>query len=168
MSLQSAAELYVHAIAIEREAAERYAEFAGRMASEDNYKVAAFFRMLSTFEAKHLAELKRRIAGVELPPLTSDYSWLDEGASETAGRELIFRAMTPRHALAIALHAEKRARAFFEHVCRTAADPATRSLAKEMAMEEAEHISLVERMLDRCAASGTPAPGSWSAPAPGW
>jgi len=168
MSFQSAAELYVHAIAIEREAAKRYAEFAECMASEDNYKVAAFFRMLAAFEASHLDALMRKTAGIALPPLTSDHTWLDDEAPETAAREMVFRAMTPRHALAIALHAEKRARAFFEHACRTASDPATRSLAKEMAMEEAEHISLVERMLDRCAASGTPAPGSWSAPTPGW
>jgi rubrerythrin len=149
MALESAAELYVHAIAIEREAAERYAEFAERMAKQDNYKVAAFFRMLSAFEAKHLDALKRRTAEVELPPLTSDYSWLDEGPPETAARELIFRLMTQRQALSIALHNEKRARAFFEHAARTATDPAVRALAKEMAAEEAEHISLIERMLDR-------------------
>jgi rubrerythrin len=152
MSLQSAAELYVHAIAIEREAAERYAEFAERMASEDNYKVAAFFRMLSAFESKHLAELKRRTAGIELPPLTSDYSWLDDGPPETLAHELVVRRMTQRHALAVALHAEKRARAFFEHAARTAGDSATRELAREMAAEEAEHAVLIGHMLDRAPA----------------
>ena len=57
--------------------------------------------------------------------------------------------MTQRQALCIALDAEKRARAFFEHACRTATDPAARALAKEMAMEEAEHVALIGRMLQR-------------------
>lgn len=149
MSLEYAAELYVHAIAIEREAAERYAEFAQRMADEGNHAVAALFRMLSTFEARHFDELKRRTAGIELPPLTSDYSWRDNRAPETAARELVFRLMTQRQALCIALDAEKRARAFFEHACRNATHPAARALAKEMAMEEAEHVVLIERMLQR-------------------
>ena len=64
-----AAELYVHAIAIEREAAERYAEFAARMDQQGNFA------------------------------LTADYSWHDSEAPETA----------QRHALEIALQAEKRA-----------------------------------------------------------
>lgn len=149
MSIAFTAELYVHAIAIEREAAERYAELAGRMDKEGNFAVAALFRMLSTFEAKHLEELKRRTADLELPPLTADYSWPDSEAPETAARDLLVRGMTQRHALEIALQAEKRARAFFEHACRIADDPGVRGLAHEMAAEEAEHVALIERMLLR-------------------
>jgi rubrerythrin len=128
-----AAELYVHAIAMEREAAARYAEFADRLSGQGNHAVAALFRTLASSEAKHLDELQRRTAGVELPPLTADYSW----------RELFFPGMTEAHALAIALQAEKGARAFFEHAGRVATDPAARSLAREMTAEEAEHIALI-------------------------
>jgi rubrerythrin len=144
-----AAELCVHAIAIEREAAARYAELAERMANEDNYKVAAFFRTLSAFEAKHLDNLQRKTAGAELPALSSDHSWFDGEAPETAPRELVFPGMTPRHALGIALDAEKRARAFFEQAARRATDPDARALARQLAEEEAEHIRLIERMLER-------------------
>jgi rubrerythrin len=67
--------------------------------------------------------------------------------------------MSQRDALKIALHAEKRARAFFEHVVRSADDPALRALAREMAAEEAEHVALIERLLER-----TPNPDiDWSA-----
>jgi rubrerythrin len=149
MSLESAAELYVHAIAIEREAAARYGEFAERMSEQGNHAVATLFRMLASLEAKHLDELKRRTAGVALPPLTADYSWPDSRAPETAARDLIDPRMTQSHALAIALQAEKRARAFFEHAGRVWGDPATRALAREMAAEEAEHVVLIERMLAR-------------------
>jgi rubrerythrin len=137
MSNEFTAELYVHAIAIEREAAARYAELAEVMASEGNDKVAAFFRMLSAFEATRLDALEGKTAGVELPALSCDHSWYDSEAPETA----------PRHALGTALDAEKRARAFFEQAGRVADDPEARALAREMAEEEAEHIRLIERML---------------------
>jgi hypothetical protein len=70
--------------------------------------------------------LERRSHGIALPDLAhQDYRWLETGAApETAVRELVFRLMTPRNALAIALGAEKRAQAFFERVLVT--DRATR------------------------------------------
>jgi len=77
------------------------------------------------------------------------YKWLDAGAPETAARELIFRLMTPRQALAIALDAERRAQAFFEHVYWTSSDPALRALAREMAAEEREHVAFVARLLEQ-------------------
>lgn len=149
MSIGSAAELYVHAMAIEREAAERYREFAARMADQGTEELAAVFGRLAAFESEHLKALERRTDGVALPSLAADYRWLDAGAPETAAHDLIFRLLTPRQALAIALQAEKRARAFFQHVQREAADPALRALAKEMAAEEAQHIELLEHALAR-------------------
>jgi rubrerythrin len=146
----SAAELYVHAIAIEREAAERYAEFAQRMDDLGNTAVAEVFATLARFETEHLQALERRTEGVELPQLdTHQYRWLDTGAPETAARELVFRLMSVRNALVIALGAEKRAQAFFEFALLTANDPALRSLAREMAAEESEHVMLIERLLER-------------------
>lgn len=148
--IRSAPELYAHAIAIEREAAERYAEFAERMAELGNEPLAELFGQLAGFEAEHLDALLRRTEGVALPELgTDEYQWLDAGAPETVARKLIFRLMTPRRALAIALAAEKRAQAFFEHVFMTADDPALRALAQEMAAEEQGHVGMVERLLER-------------------
>jgi rubrerythrin len=147
---ESAAELYAHAIAIEREAAARYAELAERMNDLGNEAVAELFARLAGFEEEHLATLLRRTDGVELPQSAQDeYRWLDAGAPETAAHELVFRLMTPRHALEIALGAEKRAQAFFERTLLTARDPALRALAKEMAAEEQEHVNLVEQLLER-------------------
>ncbi len=147
--IRSAAELYVHAMAIEREAAERYSEFADRMADLGNDAVASVFTWLAAAEGEHLETLQNRIEGVAVPELVPNpYGWLDSGAPETAARELVFRLMTPRHSLEIALAAERRAQAFFEGVMMTADDPALRALAQEMAMEEQEHVALVERMLE--------------------
>jgi rubrerythrin len=143
----STAELYVHAIAMEREATERYTELAQRMSDEGNDQVAALFARLAAHESEHLAALRRRTAGVALPALDTDYSWIDAGAPETLAHDFVFRLMTPQQALSIALRAEKRAKAFFEQAQHVADDPATRSLAREMAAEEAGHIEMIEALL---------------------
>ena len=146
---ESAAELYAHAIAIEREAVERYTELAWRMDDLGNEAVAEVFAGLARFEAEHLQALLARTAGVALPALAPhEYAWLDAGAPETAARELVFRLMTPRHALAIALGAEQRAAAFFEQVLMTAGDPALRALARERAAAETGHIVMLEKLLE--------------------
>lgn len=146
--------LYAHAIAIEREAVARYSEFAQRMSDLGNDAAAEVFTTLARMESEHLEELNRRTAGLELPaPAGGEYSWLDAAAPETAARELVFRLMTPRHALEIALAGEKRATAFFEHVVLTADDPMLRALACEMAADEGDHIVMLEKLLER-----TPSP----------
>lgn len=141
-------ELYAHALAIEREAAERYAELAQRMDDLGNDDVAQLFRRLAVFEAEHLDTLERRTNGVQVPQVApGEYAWMDAGAPETVARELVFRLLTPRHALGIALEAERRAQQFFAEVKATATDPALRALAQEMALEEAGHIAMVEQAL---------------------
>jgi rubrerythrin len=149
-AIRSCLELYAHAIAIEREAAERYTEFAERMDDLGKEALAAVFATLARLETEHLVALERRTDGVSLAELqTNDYRWLDAGAPETPARELVFRVMTPHGALAIALEAEKRAQTFFESVLMTAEDPALRGLAREMAAEESAHVMLIERLLER-------------------
>src|SRR5580765_8584865 len=148
--IESAAELYAHSIAIEHEAAERYSEFAERMDDEGREDLARIFGTLARAEAEHLDELLARTEGIAVPEIASGrYKWLDAGAPETAARELIFRLMTPRQALAIALDAERRAQAFFEHVYWTSSDPALLALAREMAAEEREHVAFVARLLEQ-------------------
>ena len=149
-AIRSAPELYAHAIAIEREAAARYTEFAERMDDLGNEAVAAVFATLARLETEHLVALERRTDGIALPQLQADdYRWLDAGAPAPPARELVFRVMTPHGVLGIALGAEQRAQTFFERVLMTAEDPALRSLAREMAAEESEHVMLIERLLKR-------------------
>jgi rubrerythrin len=148
--IETPLELYAHAIAIEREAAQRYSELAERMADEGRDELARVFGMLAGLEAGHLDALERRTSGLPLPAIAAaQYQWLDAGAPETAAHELVFRLLTPHQALAIALQGEKRAAAFFERVFVAAGDPALRALAREMAAEEHEHVGLIERLLER-------------------
>lgn len=152
--MKTAAHLYAHAIAIEREAAERYSEFAERMSDLGNDAAAEIFATLARLEAEHLDELLQRTAGMKLPELAREqYAWLERAAPETAARELVFRMMTPRHALEIALLGEERAAAFFESVVMTAEDPLLRTLAAEMAADENDHIVMLEKLLEK-----TPSP----------
>ncbi|HZQ73829.1 MAG TPA: ferritin family protein [Burkholderiales bacterium] len=149
-AIQSAPELYAHAIAIEREAAARYAELARRMADQGSEAVADVFSALARMETEHLQALERRAAGIALPEIAAtQYQWFDNGAPETAAHEWLFRLMSARQALAIALQAEKRAQAFFEGVMLTAPDAELRALAREMAREENEHIEMVLRLVER-------------------
>ena len=146
--IRTPAELYAHAIAIEREAAERYAELAQHMADLGNDEVAELFRRLALYEAEHLDTLEGRTASVPVPEIApGGYAWLDAGAPETVARELVFRLLTPRAALDIALDAERRAQQFFAEVKATADDPALRALAQEMALEEQGHIAMVEQAM---------------------
>src|SRR5207302_498644 len=159
-SIRSAPELYAHAMAIEQEAAERYAELAERMSDQGNEAVAEIFGRLAQMEAEHLEALRLRTQDVALPQLAAgQYNWLQEGLPETAARELIFRLMTPRRALAIALAAENRAQAFFEQAFMTADDPALRAWAREVmskkviSIDEHDRISRekAQKILDRLA-----------------
>jgi len=131
-TIHQPAELYAHAIAIEREAGERYGEFAERMGDLGNDAAAEVFGRLAALEAEHLDALLRRTDGVALPKLSTDqYRWLDAEPPETAAHELVFRLFTPRQAF------------------MNADDPSLRGLAQEMATEEQEHVGMVERMLER-------------------
>lgn len=154
------AQLYAHAIAIETEAAQRYSDLGDAMAEQGQHSVAVLFFMLSSFEARHLRELTRRTAGRVLPKVKADYSWREGEAPETVNFDACVGQITPRRALLMALDAEKRAKAFFERAARLTKDPATRALAREMAEEEAEHMILVQRALERLISHIHPRPGS--------
>jgi len=144
------AALYAHALAIEREAAARYGEFATRMADEGNEAVAQLFAELAGFEGKHASALEGECDDMELPAIApGEYAWLDAGAPETPAHDLLFQLMTPHDALEIALAAELRAQAFFEQVLDRVADPRLRDLATEMAQEEQAHAAWVREALAR-------------------
>ncbi len=139
------AECYANALAIEREAAARSAQFAEFLEDHGAQPTAELFSKLARFERQHVEELERRAAGMPLPALRSwEFSWLDDAPAEQVDHEFVFHLMTPHDALTIALGAEKRAQALYEQVIAASDDPEVKRLARELAGEELEHIAWLE------------------------
>ena len=144
-------EFYAHALAIEREAADRYAEFADWFESR-NTALAALCRRLATLERGHFEELAEACARLELPDIRmEDYRWLEHAWPEAPTREAFYCLATPRQLLEIALEGEKRAHGYFVWIARTAPQRAVRELASVMAAEESEHIAWVHEALENLA-----------------
>jgi len=139
---------YAQAIAIEREAAARYREFAHQMAGYGNVRTAELFSRLAQFEAEHAEQLLEKSTGMKLPSIEQLRRGLIEGSrSEVATYEFLYRRVLPHHALLMALAGERRAKAYFERMQKASADPEVRKLSGEFAREEAEHIAWIEKAL---------------------
>jgi hypothetical protein len=146
--IRTVAEFYSHALAIEREAAERYGEFETWFFERGEDVLPGLCRNLAQMENAHFLELVRASRHLDLPPFPEDYQWLDAGSPEAAAREVFYRVAEPRHLLEVALHAECNAAAFFDWVARTTPDEQVRSLAFAMAAEEAQHVEWVQKALE--------------------
>jgi len=148
-------EFYAHALAIEREAAERYAEFAEHFDDRGEDTLAGLCRNLAALEREHFEELAAACRKMNLPAIALErYRWLDGASPEAPARELLYRIATPRHLLEIALAAEWRAREFFVGIARTAPTIAVRELASVMAAEEGEHVKWVRQALEYHVSTG--------------
>lgn len=100
--------------------------------------LAELLGTLADFELEHFRALERSSAGMALPPV----------APPKFSRGDAAQLLTPRQVLAVALEGENRAYAFYEKIVMSAPDAAVREVARELALEEAEHIALIERLLD--------------------
>jgi len=140
-----------HALAIEEEAVLRYRDLSAQMAAHNNLATAALFQKLAAAETAHAAEIYQRAKGMMLPSIAPwDYRWRDPESPESVPYAGAHYRMTPRHALLMALEAEKRARDFFEGVAAEGV-AAIAPLAREFAAEEVEHVARVEAALARAA-----------------
>ena len=140
---------YAHALAIEREAAVRYHEFAEYFEEHDELVLAGLCRNLADHEERHFVKLQRDCRDMTLPPIDeAEYRWIDEGAPEAPAHELFYRVTNPHQLLQIALAGERGARRFFSHVARTTRDENVQGVARGMAREEAEHIAWICRAIE--------------------
>lgn len=148
--INSVAELLAHAHALESEAVERYEELAGQMAVHNNPELAELFRKMAAIEAKHVARVDEMAEDVELPHMSAwDYKWLEPEAPETTPVGEAHYLMTAHHALKRMLVNEERAHAFFRTVAERTADDEARTMAEELAAEEAHHVDLIHQWLAR-------------------
>lgn len=139
-----------HALAIEEEAAERYAVFADQMDTTNNPEVAQLFREMERLEQAHASQIESMIGETALPRLEPwELEWGTDDAPEAVDYSATHYLMTPYQALSLVLKAEQRAVAFFQGVADSEADPEVKRLAAEYADEEREHVEKVRRWRER-------------------
>ena len=150
------AELMAQALAMEREAVQRYNALADVMEVHHNREVEALFRKMAQIEARHAEQIVAAMGWTdssnepvyESTPFAAD-------APESVPEDAVHYLMWPWHALQLALSAEQRAEAFFAGLAVTAPSEAVRAAALGLRDEEREHVALIEAWIER-----TPQPGS--------
>ena len=158
LTMVSVDELLACALAIEQEAAERYAELADQMEVHNNQEVAGLFRKLAAIEAKHIANVNSMSEGRELPRVSLwDSLWEGPESPEALPLDEVHYLMTPHHALSLALEAERRAVSYFAGMAQRAEDAEVSRMASALRDEERQHVALLEEWL-----------GRYPAPAEGW
>ena len=145
--VQTIEAFYAQALAIEREAADRYREFEAYFGARGEAVLAAICGMLARMEAEHYAQLARAAEGLALPDPDPAFGWSAESPPESGPRKDFYRITTAEQLLEIALEGEIRAQRFFAWVAASSGDDTVRSMAHEMAQEEARHIRWVSQAL---------------------
>jgi rubrerythrin len=152
-------EFMAQALAMEREAVERYSEFADAMEMHNNREVAALFRTMAQYESKHASQIMAEMGWTDDPePRAGGFTWPGLEAPETVPIDAVHYLMQPWHALQLALAAEQRAEAFFGELAQATSDASVRRAALELQAEEHEHVALVRAWLAK-----VPVPdGDWA------
>lgn len=139
-----------HALALEREAADRYDELADTMEVHNNPDVAELFRRMANFSRMHADAVRGRAAEVELPHFKPwEYQWSEPEGPETGALERTHYLMTTYHCLQLALHNERRGRDYYKGVADATEDAEVRRLAGQMYEEECEHVRILDEWLER-------------------
>jgi rubrerythrin len=139
-------ELYTHAIALEREAARRFAELEQYMRDCGMDHIAEEFEAIGREEREQYELLAVGTAGRELPQLSS---W--EYAAHFLGpqADVVRAPRSVREALAQAISTERRTQNFYVDVAENTTDDTMCAFAAEMAADESRHIARLERLLAR-------------------
>ena len=147
---QTLHEFMTQALAMEREAVERYTEFADTLALHNNHEVAALFRTMADHEAKHAGRIMAEMGWRDTPPAPLQMqNWPGRASLETLPFDEVHYLMQPWHALQLALAAERQAEAFFAMLARLSVSEPVRSAALEMRAEEARHVALIQAWIDK-------------------
>jgi len=141
-------ELLLHALVIELEAVQSYKDLAEQMRECGNQDVAELFEKMSVLEAEHAAKIRQQAKGVELPELSPwEFRWSGLEPPENIDLAGVHYLMTPHQALDLALENEISAMVFFDAVAHDTPDDKVRSLAKEFADDERQHVAWMKDWL---------------------
>lgn len=150
-------EFLTHAIALEREAEERYLELADMMEAHNNNETAKVFRDMAHYSKLHGDEISERAKNVELKKLKSwEFRW--RLPPEVGDDDGVHYLMTAYHALKYARENEVRGMEYYRSVATEAQDEEVRRLGNDFADEEKGHVEALDRWI-----AVTPRPAtSWA------
>jgi hypothetical protein len=139
-------ELYAHALAVEGEAARRFAELERYMREAGMHHIADELESIGKEEREQYELLAIGTSGRDLPKLCP---W--EYAAHFLGpqADIVRAPSSAREALTIAIASERRTQNFYVDVAEHAADDTMCAFAAEMAIHESRHIAILERLLAR-------------------
>jgi len=144
----SLSEFLAHAIALEREAQERYHELADMMEAHLNFDTAKVFRDMVRFSQMHGDEIAERAKHVELRKLNSwEFRW--RVSHEVGDDDGVDYLMTPYHALEYARENEIRGMNYYQTAAEKSQDAEVRRLGKEFADEEKEHVEALDLLIEK-------------------
>jgi len=147
-SIDSIVEFYSHALAIEREATMRYRALEAEFVERGEDLLAGLCRNLADLEQEHASKIEQVTGGLELPAARPGaHRWLEELPVGTGENPCEFDS-DPARLLEGALHRECDAVGFYEWVANTTVSPEVRALAREMALEELDHVKWVRDAID--------------------
>jgi rubrerythrin len=128
---------------IEREAQNRYEDFAAQLGDNGNQEAARFFLQMAALEGAHGAQVARRRQHdyEELPSHLRDaVEWNVEGPP--LDRKVA--ALSLEAALEMALESERHARDFFAEAMEHLVDDGVRRVLAELHADELAHIRMIE------------------------
>ena len=146
-AIDSLSDLLGVALAMEQEAARRYRVLAALMERNGQAGTAATLRKLAGEEDAH----EQGIAGwahdlVAALPAADPYLWqLPPDIARSWDEVEDSGLLTPYRALAIAVHNEERAFAFYTYVAAHASEGSVREAAEHLAKEELGHAAMLRR-----------------------
>jgi rubrerythrin len=149
--LNSVAEFFAQALAIEEEATERYNLLADQMDVHNNKEIAAIFRKMALIEAEHRNEIARRAGDALVAGRPASFNWTGPDGPEAIDFEEVHYLMTPHRALMLARFNEERAVKYFDAIAAAATDPQIAAFAAEMAADERDHVIWVDQWLEQLA-----------------
>jgi len=143
---QTLIDLYVHALAIEREAFKRFIELERYMRDAGMDYLADEFERIGKEEQEQYEALALGTAERALPQIEQwEYAWHYLGAEA----DKVVAPKSARDAIKLALSTERRAQNFYIDVAEHANDDAVCAFAAEMAQDEQRHVMRLETLLAR-------------------
>jgi rubrerythrin len=139
-------ELYAHALAVEREAAKRFAELERFMRDAGMDHIADELESIGREEREQYELLAIGTAGRDLPQV-SPWEYAPHFLGPQA--DVVRAPRSAREALTLAISTERRTQNFYVDVAEHATDDTMCAFAAEMAADESRHIVRLERLLAR-------------------